>query len=233
MPTKDYVMRIFKFSLILLSGFILNFSSMAQENSTNTFLALGDSYTIGESVSVNERWPVQLAVRLAERGISVSTPKIIAKTGWRTDELKAAIEADAELAESYDLVSLLIGVNNQYQGKSVESFEPEFKELLEMAVKLAGGNPKKVFVVSIPDYGKTPFGALKAPQIEMELDAYNKVSKRIARKMKVEYFNITPISRLAAKDSELIAEDDLHPSGKMYQQWVDLMIDRVAQLIKK
>ncbi len=128
----------------------------SMQNQEKTYLALGDSYTIGESVAESERWPVQLAAMLTERGISMASPKIIATTGWRTDQLKAAIEADTELAPRYDMVSLLIGVNNQYQGKSVESFAPEFEELLLMAIKLAGDDAKSVFVVSIPDYGKTP-----------------------------------------------------------------------------
>ncbi len=198
-----------------------------------TFLALGDSYTIGESVAVSERWPMQLAAKLLDKGITLKAPKIIATTGWRTDELKTAIEADKELLESYGLVSLLIGVNNQYQGKSVESYAPEFEELLQMAIKLAGGDEKNVFVVSIPDYGKTPFGASKELQIELELNAYNKIGRDLCKKYKVRYFDITPISRVAKTDPELVAEDGLHPSGKMYTQWVDLMFKNVVKMLKK
>ena len=198
-----------------------------------TFLALGDSYTIGESVTVTERWPVQLAAKLVERGFPMKNPKVIATTGWRTDELKKAIEEDQELLPSYDLVSLLIGVNNQYQGKSVESYQPEFEELLHTAIKLAGNDPKNVFVISIPDYGKTPFGAKKEKEITKAIDAFNRVNRDIAKKYKVKYFDITPISRKAKQDPELIAEDNLHPSGKMYTEWVELMIDRVAKMLKK
>lgn len=216
--------------LMLLSG--INPTTEMQEQ-RKTYLALGDSYTIGESVSESERWPVQLAAKMTEKGISMTDPKIIATTGWRTDQLKAAIEGDKELAESYDMVSLLIGVNNQYQGKSVESFAPEFEELLQMAIKLAGDDASSVFVVSIPDYGKTPFGAAKEQQIEKELDAYNKVSKAICRKYKVKYFNITPGSRRAKTDPELIASDNLHPSGKMYREWVAAVDGYALKILKK
>ena len=198
-----------------------------------TYLALGDSYTIGESVSESERWPVQLVAKMTAKGISMATPKVIAKTGWRTDQLKAAIESDRELAESYDMVSLLIGVNNQYQGKSAENFAPEFEELLQMAIKLAGDDALRVFVVSIPDYGKTPFGAAKEQQIEKELNAYNKVSKKNCRKYKVKYFDITPDSRRAKTDPELIASDGLHPSGKMYREWVASVDDYAFKILKK
>ena len=226
----------------LLLSLIITFSlssPIMEENNTMpqqqplTFLALGDSYTIGESVTVPERWPVQLAAQLVERGFSMKEPKIIATTGWRTDELKKAIEEDNKLLSSYNLVSLLIGVNNQYQGKSVADYRPEFEELLQMAIKLAGDNPKKVFVVSIPDYGKTPFGAEKEDEIEKAIDAFNEANKAIAKKYKVRYFDITPISRKAKQDPELIAEDNLHPSGKMYTEWVELMVDQVARMLKR
>tara|TARA_B100000965_G_scaffold406843_1_gene449508 strand:- start:4671 stop:5318 length:648 start_codon:yes stop_codon:yes gene_type:complete len=209
------------------------FTPMKNQESQLHYLALGDSYTIGESVDENQRWPVQLTKRLNENGFTLAPPKIIATTGWRTDELKAAIEKDAELLPQYDMVSLLIGVNNQYQGRSVESFAPEFEELLQMAIELAGGKKKRVFVLSIPDYGKTPFGAAKAEQIARELDAYNEVSQQICKKYGVKYFNITPISRKADKDKELVAPDNLHPSGKMYSQWVDLIEKDVKKLLKK
>ena len=198
-----------------------------------TYLALGDSYTIGESVSESERWPVQLAAKMTAKGISITNPKIIAKTGWRTDQLKAAIESDKELAQSYDMVSLLIGVNNQYQGKSAESFDPEFEELLQMAIRLAGDETRRVFVVSIPDYGKTPFGAAKEQQIEKELNAYNKVIKKNCRKYKVKYFDITASSRRAKTAPELIAGDGLHPSGKMYREWVAAVDDYAFNILNK
>jgi lysophospholipase L1-like esterase len=181
------------------------------------FLALGDSYTIGESVAEAERWPNQLAVKL-----KLEQPRIIATTGWRTDNLKDAIRA-ANLKPEYDLVSLLIGVNNQYQGKAIEVFEREFEELLQISIKLAKGKKKNVFVVSIPDYGYTPFGKAKQEKISDELDQYNAISKRIAARYGVKYFYITEISRKGFDDPELVASDGLHPSGKMYAQWVEVI----------
>ncbi|MBO3700640.1 SGNH/GDSL hydrolase family protein [Fabibacter sp. E12] len=198
-----------------------------------TYLALGDSYTIGESVAVSERWPVQLVKTLNEQGIAMADPKIIATTGWRTDDLQNGIKEDKALLSGYDLVSLLIGVNNQYQGKSIEQYKKEFEELINTAIKFAGNNPKKVFVVSIPDYGKTPFGAAKENQIAKELDEYNSIAKHIAISYGIPFFNITPISRQAKERPELVAKDKLHPSGKMYSEWVALFADDVAKIIKQ
>jgi len=198
-----------------------------------TFLALGDSYTIGESVSEDQRWPVQLAKKMTENGISVESPRIIATTGWRTDELKAAIESADDLSPRYDMVSLLIGVNNQYQGRSVDSFAPEFEELLQIAIDKAGSEKAHVFVVSIPDYGKTPFGAAKEEEIARELDAYNAISKEIAERYGVAYYDITPISREAKDKPELVASDKLHPSGEMYKRWVALFYKEVMKQLKK
>lgn len=189
------------------------------------FLALGDSYTIGESVAENERWPVQLINRLRnEENLTCQDPRIIATTGWRTDQLKNAIIAANLQPNQYNLISLLIGVNNQYQNKSVESYAPEFEELLSMAIALAGGDKSRVFVVSIPDYGFTPFGKANQEKISRELDAYNAVNKSIADKMGVLYFNITDISRKGLAEPALVASDGLHPSGKMYSAWVELIL---------
>jgi lysophospholipase L1-like esterase len=187
------------------------------------FLALGDSYTIGESVQEDERWPELLAAALRKNGKSVEKPKIIATTGWRTDQLKKAI-IEADLKPTYGLVSLLIGVNNQYQGKSAESYAPEFEELLTMAIKLAGGKKENVFVVSIPDYGFTPFGKPKQEQISKALDEFNAINKRLTEKAGVQYFYITDISRKGFEQPDLVADDKLHPSGEQYKLWVELML---------
>jgi lysophospholipase L1-like esterase len=228
MKHKIYIIA---FLLITTIGANMKAQSNTENQKTLRYLALGDSYTIGESVAESERWPVYLAARLASEGMSIESPKIIAKTGWRTDELEEAISKDGARGE-WDLISLLIGVNNQYQGKSVESYEIEFNRLVQYALKLAGGNEKKVFIVSIPDYGKTPFGASKEAKIEKELKAYNKVNKAIAKKYNIQYFNITPISAKAKNDPELVADDTLHPSGKMYKAWVDMMFKKVLKMVK-
>jgi lysophospholipase L1-like esterase len=187
------------------------------------YLALGDSYTIGESVAPEERWPVQLAERLRKEGRTVEGPTIIATTGWRTDNLKNGMTI-ARLQPVYDLVSLLIGVNNQYQGKPLEPYKEEFEALLQEAIRLAKGDKDRVFVISIPDYGYTPFGQAKREKITRELNAFNEANRAIAEKWGVKYFNITDISRQGLDQPELVAADGLHPSGKMYTLWVDRIL---------
>jgi lysophospholipase L1-like esterase len=186
------------------------------------YLALGDSYTIGESVTEPERWPNQLVDSLAKKGIQLGKPTIIATTGWRTDDLRNAM-TKAHLKNEYELVSLLIGVNNQYQGKSSSSYAGEFEELLKWAVRLAGGKKQRVFVVSIPDYGFTPFGKPKQESISKAIDEFNEINAQITYKYGIRYFNITDISRDGLSDPSLVAADGLHPSGKMYAYWVELI----------
>ncbi|MEQ8476608.1 SGNH/GDSL hydrolase family protein [Fulvivirga sp.] len=199
---------------------LLLFCAVASASAQLKFLALGDSYTIGESVDEEGRWPNQLQKKLNALGVNVDKPMIIAKTGWRTDELSTAIES-ADLTNEFDLIGLLIGVNNQYQGKSVESYKPEFEKLLKRAIELANGDKNRVFVVSIPDYGFTPFGASKKDKISKALDDYNQANRKITEVHGVRYFYITDISR--SNDSGLVATDNLHPSAKQYGLWADLI----------
>lgn len=208
-----------RFVLLVLMVMALSGYMNAQEKK---YLALGDSYTIGESVNEAERWPNQLCDSLNKKGYSLGKPTIIATTGWRTDNLKNAMNI-AQLKPEYDLVSLLIGVNNQYQGKSSDQYAIEFEDLLKAAIHLAKGRRENVFVVSIPDYGYTPFGKLKQKTITKAIDVFNEINARITYKYKVQYFNITEISRDGLKDPSLVAGDGLHPSGKMYAQWVELI----------
>lgn len=197
------------------------------------YLALGDSYTIGESVEISERWPVQLANRLRGDSIDVVDPDIIARTGWTTDELIAAIDASAEKDSVYDVVSLLIGVNNQFRGYPLDQYKTELPELLNTAIQLAGGDPSMVFMLSIPDYGLTPFGQTRNPErIAEELDIYNAVADSICQSFQVAYYDITEVSREFGLDPEYVASDNLHPSGKMYEAWVNGVYDRVKALIK-
>ena len=182
------------------------------------YLALGDSYTIGESVAEDERWPNQLA-----RAIGLDKPLIIAKTGWTTDELSAAIDK-ADPRGPYDLVTLLIGVNNQYRGRDAEQYRREFAALLARAIGFAGGNPSRVVVVSIPDWGVTPFAANRdRAKIGAEIDHFNAINREETLKAKARYVDITPVSRRAATDASFVAADGLHPSGKMYAEWVKLI----------
>ncbi len=198
------------------------------------FLALGDSYTIGHDVETDERFPMQLAARLRNTGISIHPPTIIARTGWTTGELKEGIEKAAIAGQSYDIVTLLIGVNNQYRHYPLESYKTEFAELLRMAVDFAGGKKERVFVLSIPDYGVTPFGQGRpnADAIGREIDEFNAANKAITMEHGVAYIDITPISREAPSHPDLIAADGLHPSGEMYKRWVDLLLPVVLAAVE-
>jgi lysophospholipase L1-like esterase len=207
---------------ILLNSMIA-MGQIVDKTHTIKFLALGDSYTIGESVSPLKNWPSQLVDALRARGYTCEDPQIIATTGWRTDDLKRAIDKQKP-AKNFNLVSLLIGVNNQYQGKTPESYAPEFEELLKIAVNHAGGDPSKVFVVSIPDYGYTPFGKDKQSTISVQLEQYNSINKTIAEKHHVKYVYITDISMQGLKKPDLVADDGLHPSAKMYTLWVERIL---------
>lgn len=203
-------------TLVLLVIIMMNVSAQKKVK----FLALGDSYTIGESVAEDDRWPVLLSKVLNAKDRTVSKPTIIATTGWRTDNLKDAIDK-AKLKNEYGLVTLLIGVNNQYQGKLVEQYSKEFEDLLVTAIRLAKGKKENVIVVSIPDYGYTPFGKPKQAEITKAIDSFNDSNKSITEKVGVKYVNITDISRKGLEQPELVAADGLHPSGKMYRLWVD------------
>jgi lysophospholipase L1-like esterase len=188
------------------------------------YLALGDSYTIGESVADLSRWPVQLVARLRAEGVPLAEPQIVAQTGWTTDELMAGIET-AEPYGSFDLVSLLIGVNNQYRGRSQEEYQQQFATLLRQAVTFAGNEPRRVIVLSIPDWGITPFAASRdRDQITAEIDAFNAINRTETERWGARYVDITPISRQAQASPELTAEDGLHPSGQMYAAWVKLVL---------
>jgi len=188
---------------------------------TFQYLALGDSYTIGESVAIAGRWPNQLADSLQTRGVEIEVAQNIATTGWTTKNLLTGI-AQADLAETYDLVSLLVGVNNFFQGRSIEEYEQEFNALLDEALALAGNDPQRLIVLSIPDYAYTPFGANTSdPQaISDGIDAFNAVNRSNTEARNVAYFDITPISRQGLNDPELVASDGLHPSSKQYAAWV-------------
>ena len=183
------------------------------------YLALGDSYTIGESVENSGRFPFQLYMRLLADSVDIAEPYIIAKTGWTTDELMNAI-AERNVRDTFDIVTLLIGVNNQYRERSVEEYRVQFKQLLDTALSFAGGKKERVFVLSIPDWGVTPFAEGRdRKKIAREIDDYNFVNKSESMNAGVKYFDITDISRLA--DPMLTAGDGLHPSTAQYKLWVD------------
>lgn len=186
-----------------------------------TMLCLGDSYTIGEAVPATQNFPNQLNGFLELKGLTFAPPQIIAKTGWTTDELMVAI-AETSTKRKYDVVTLLIGVNNQYRSRTIENYLEEFNRLLQIAWKFADKNPKRVFVVSIPDWGVTPFAKQDkrtTRKISAEIDFFNAVNKSLSKSAGVNYSDITAHSRKAKLDNRLLAEDGLHPSGLMYKNW--------------
>ncbi|WP_300440511.1 SGNH/GDSL hydrolase family protein [Christiangramia sp.] len=217
---------------------LLFFSCSSTVDSTNnqvpedpklTYLALGDSYTIGESVMETERWPVQLAEQLRDRGYKMAAPKIIAKTGWTTEDLLRGMENELNIQRDFDLVSILIGVNNQYQGKLISEYEEDLRTIFRKAVNHSKTMEKGVFAVSIPDYGYTPFGSANQEEVSAEIDKFNEVFRRVADEFEVPFYNITPISREAKENPELVASDGLHPNELMYQLWVDQIVNQVAE----
>ncbi len=221
--------------LVALATIVSQLGFAQMNDSPKKYLALGDSYTIGEAVTETDRWPVQLVERLRKDDISIDDPAIVATTGWTTDELQNALQR-VRLSGSFDLVSLLIGVNNQYRGYPIETYRKEFEELLDQAIALADGDPDRVFVLSIPDYGVTAFAKgknLDATKIATELDAYNAIAQEICASQEVTFFDITKWSRKAAKKPELIAADGLHPSGIMYENWVDTCYKWACQTLKE
>lgn len=186
-----------------------------------SYLALGDSYTIGEGVEEHGRWPMQLARGLREAGIAIADPRIIATTGWTTDELSAAMDAAEPLGE-WDFTSLLIGVNNQYRGRDVDDYLGEFTRLLQRAIALANARTNRVLVLSIPDWGVTPFArdsGRDLQQIADELDAYNAAAREVCVAHGVVFVDITGISRDGGDAADMLADDGLHPSTAMYARW--------------
>lgn len=197
-------------------------------SAVKTYLALGDSYTIGEQVLLKDSFPYQLVQLLRQKSLAFAAPEIIAKTGWTTDELLAGIDA-LELLPGYDLVTLLIGVNNQYRGRATENYAVEFTTLLKMSIQFAGNKPGQVVVVSIPDWGVTPFASGRnREQIAEKIDAFNTINKSVAMDYGVHYIDITPGSREAATQTNLLAEDGLHPSAEAYRQWAE----KIAAIIR-
>ncbi len=195
--------------------------------SLKTYLALGDSYTIGEGVLPEENFPSQTVHLLEEKNIHLSTPDIIARTGWTTDELDTAIDA-AAVSKVYDIVSLLIGVNNQYRGRSVSEYKTQFDHLLQRAIHFADNKTHHVYVLSIPDWGVTPFAeGQDRHSIAMAIDAYNATAKNICAQHKVVFIDITTSQRADGNKKDYLAADGLHPSGKEYAKWAEKLADEI------
>jgi lysophospholipase L1-like esterase len=199
-------------------------------NPNRTFLALGDSYTIGESVDEKDRWSMQL-IDILKTDFNITKHDIVARTGWTTAELSNAIEA-RKLTDQYDIVSLLIGVNNQYRGQSVDNYRVEFRKLLNTSIKFAKNDPKKVIVLSIPDWGKSPFAEGQDTQkIASEIDAFNNVAKAECKNANIVFIDITEITRKNT-DTSMFASDGLHYSGKMHRLWANEALKVAGDILK-
>ena len=198
------------------------------------YLALGDSYTIGEGVDEAGRWPMQLARRLRDAGIAMADPRIIATTGWTTDELSAAMDAEAPLGD-WDFVSLLIGVNNQYRGRPLDDYIGEFTRRLQRAIALAGDAPSRVLVLSIPDWGVTPFAIAQSrdvAQVAAQIDAFNAVCQQQAVHAGAHWIDIAPVSRERGAEPAMLADDGLHPSASMYALWSALALPAAREALQ-
>jgi lysophospholipase L1-like esterase len=199
---------------------------------TLAYLALGDSYTVGRLVPVEDSFPYQLVAKLKGKGLAIAPPTLIAQNGWRTDELIKGI-AGSGVTQKFDVVTLLIGVNNQFQGFAIDTYRVEFAQLLNTAIALAKGNKAHVFVLSIPDWGVTPFAAIRGPaKIAVQIDLYNKINREESEKAGVNYVDITDISRDVGSDPAYLAADHLHPSGKMYGLWVNRLSKQVEKRLR-
>jgi len=198
--------------------------------SSKTWLALGDSYTIGESVTASARYPAQTTAILKAAGIDIADPQYIATTGWTTANLIAALTTQNPRGP-FSLVTLLIGVNDQYQGVDTATYSHNFSQLLQKAISLAGYQATHVVVLSIPDYGVTPFGSADSANIRRQIDMFNVINLAITRSYQVSYVDVTPVSRLAAGDPSFIAGDGLHPSAKQYAVWTSLLLPVAQQAL--
>ena len=210
-------------------------SNANRDKSTDTLriLALGDSYTIGEGMGAFDRWPVYLANRLRDKGMNIAQPQIIAKTGWTTSELIAGIER-AKPQGVFHIVTLQIGVNNQFRGNSQVEYREQLVTLLEQAISYAGGDASHVLVLSIPDWGVTPFATGRdRTKIGQEIDEFNKIKRQETERLGCKFIDVTPISRQAKNDFTLVADDGLHPSSKMYAKWADLSLPAALEMKPK
>jgi len=219
-----------RYALLLL---LLQLAPQKHKKHMHTYLALGDSYTIGEQVSAPDNFPHQTVKMLRTMGTDVTEPVIIATTGWTTDELATSIR-EHNITDTFSFVSLLIGVNNQYRGRSIENYREEFTQLLHQAINFAGGRPQRVFVLSIPDWGVTPFAdGRDLHKIATEIDAYNAACKEIARAGKCHYIEITESTRAHGADPAYLVADKLHPSAKEYAIWAQRMAEQVSKELKE
>jgi lysophospholipase L1-like esterase len=217
-----------RYIFLFLSFYLINMTETAAQK-TLSYLALGDSYTIGESLPLEDNFPHQTVALLRKKRMLIADPEIVAKTGWTTDELTDAI-TKLSLKSNYDYVSLLIGVNNQYRGRDIATYQKDFEQLLLQAIQFAGGKHQHVFVLSIPDWGATPFAEGRdREKITSEINHFNAVNKKTAEEHKVHYIEITAGTREAQQDLSLVADDKLHPSKKEYTRWAEKLSRAIEQ----
>ena len=227
MTTKLFLLFLFVFIIILILH--LNNKSVAQ--SSFTYLALGDSYTIGENVALFENYPYQTMQLLRKSGYNFNAPEIIAKTGWTSSELREGIR-NTWLQPAYGFVSLLVGVNDQYRGENPEHYGMAFEQLLQQAINLTGNKKERVFVLSIPDWGATPFAEGKdRDRIAQQIDNFNRMNSEITQRYGVCYISITESTRQAAANSKLLASDGLHYSKKEYANWAGLLAESMMRVL--
>lgn len=223
-------------SLVLAEFNPMNIThSPSNDDKPLQYLAIGDSYTIGEGVEAMENYPNQLTQLLKDQGLSLNPPKIIAKTGWTTDELAEGIKSAEVEGNTYDFVTLLIGVNNQYRRRSVTNYEIEFRDLLVQAITFAQGDQEKVIVLSIPDWGVTPFGLNSGRDLEenaLAIDAFNNSKKSICEEFGVHYIDITDDYRVIGGQKEMVVSDQLHPSSLVYQKWAQKISEILIKRLK-
>jgi lysophospholipase L1-like esterase len=235
MKMKNLIITFCSFGVILIFSCAKDKYPLQMTDQTKTtysFLALGDSYTIGQSVQSSENFPGQTIQLLNQANYNFKAPEIVAKTGWTTDELQNNIN-NHTFNPPYDIVTLLIGVNNQYRGRTVDAYKPEFENLLKQAIQFSGNKADHVIVLSIPDWGVTPFAnGSDRTQIGREIDEYNAANKLISENYKVRYIDITPWTREAANDLTLVAPDGLHPSAKEYKRWAEKLTEYIKTIIQ-
>lgn len=234
--TRIHIVLLIVACLFNMQATIKNYAPSMQsdmQQKSISYLALGDSYTIGEGVEQPGTFPWQTSSFLKQKGWKIEDPVVIAKTGWTTGELQTAIDK-AEISREFDFVSLLIGVNNQYRGYPLAEYEKEFGKLLSKAIGFAGKEPDHVFVLSIPDWGQTPFAEGRdREKIAREIDAFNAANKKITTQMGAHYIDITPETRKVNEYPDLLTGDRLHPSAKAYGQWAEKLAAAVDEEFEK
>lgn len=225
-------MRYLSLIPMLLAGCAADPPGLTFTAGPNSYLALGDSYTVGTSVAESDRWPAQLTRALRNEGVTLDGPKILAEAGWRTEDLQEALD-HAKITGPFRLVSLQIGVNDQYKKGTPEEYRPRFVRLLEQAIALAGGRADHVLVLSIPDYDYGPTRKFAPANIGETIDRFNVVNREEAERRGATYVDVTPLSRRAAAEPDLRATDLLHFSGEMYRLWTDVITPRLTKVLKQ